>query len=69
MDTHAAVKNLVTAGLAEETAEAIVEVCAARDDDVATRADLTALELRLTLRMGFGFALTLGILIPLVALT
>ncbi len=46
-----------------------MEVCAARDDEVATRADLTALELRLTLWMGFGFALTLGILIPLVALT
>ena len=46
-----------------------MEVCAARDDEVATRADLTALELRLTLRIGFGFALTLGILIPLVALT
>ena len=51
-DTHAAVKALTRAGVAAEQAEAITDtVRVAVSEGVATKADIAALETRLTVRM------------------
>ena len=50
-DTHRAVKNLKDAGFAEAQAEALVEIVGgAIGESVATKADLQALEHRITLK-------------------
>ncbi len=44
LDTHAAVKRLIDAGLAEGTAEAVVEVANSVQGQLATKADINMLE-------------------------
>ncbi len=44
LDTHAAVKRLIDAGLAEGTAEAVVEVTNSVHGQLATKADINMLE-------------------------
>ena len=52
-DTHKAVKALTEAGFSETQAESVVStVSNAISGDVATKADLKELELRMTLRFG-----------------
>ena len=80
MDTHAAFKDLTATGFDERQAEALVAFLERVHDATVTLKDLDAqekdirtemreLEFRLTLRMGAGFAITLGALVPLVVLT
>ena len=52
LDTHAALRALTRAGVATEHAEAITDtVRVAVSEGVATKADIAALETRLTVRM------------------
>ena len=44
LDTHAAVKRLIDAGLAEGAAEAVVEVANSIHGQLATKADINMLE-------------------------
>ncbi len=57
-DTHAAIKDLIGAGLAEKEAEAIVKVMNSSQGELATKTDLeTGLNL-LRWMVGFNLALT-----------
>ena len=59
-DTHRAVKDLEEAGFPEAQAEALVEIVgAAVGENAATKADLDAMEQRLTARFG-GFGRRMG---------
>ncbi len=59
-DTHAAIKDLIGAGLAEKEAEAIVKVRKGSQGDLATRADLLEAEHRITLRVGVMLAVVVA---------
>ena len=63
-DTHKAVKALTEAGFSETQAESVVStVSNAISGDVATKADLKELELRMTLRFGGMIITAVAILI------
>ena len=63
-DTHKAVKALTEAGFSETQAESVVStVSNAISGDVATKADLKELELRMTLRFGGMIIAAVAILI------
>ncbi len=70
-DTHAAIKDLIGAGVAEKEAEVIVKVMNSSQGDLATKADLRELEQklrqeitqaehRITLRVGVMQAVTIA---------
>ncbi len=66
-DTHAAIKDLIGAGLAEKEAEAIVKVMNSSQGELATKTDLeTGLmqtEHRITWRVGVMLAVAVATLI------
>ena len=63
-DTHKAVKALTEAGFSETQAESVVStVSDAIGGDLATKADLKELELRMTLRFGGMIIAAVAILI------
>ncbi len=73
-DTHAAIKDLIGAGLAEKEAEAIVKVMNSSQGDLATKTDLkelgqelrqesTETEHRITLRVGVMLAVAVAALV------
>ncbi len=73
LDTAAAAERIASAGVSPEVARAIVSEVARADDgrrdDLATKADLFALEVRLV-KWGVGIALgTAGILFAVLRLT
>jgi hypothetical protein len=69
-DTLAFVKRLAAAGMNARQAEALAEALTDHAfTEVATKADLKELELRLTMRMGMMFAATIAILGTLTALS
>ena len=69
-DTLAFVKRLSAAGMNARQAEALAEALTDHAfTEVATKADLKELELRLTVRMGVMFAATIAILGTLTALS
>jgi len=70
IDTLAFVKRLSAAGMNARHAEALAEALTDHAfTEVATKADLKELELRLTMRMGVMFAATIAILGTLTALS
>ena len=44
IDTHASIKRLADAGVPDKQAEALVELMAQQREDVATKADIAALQ-------------------------
>ena len=60
IDTLAAVQDLEKAGIKPEHAEAIVKTVSQADAELATKADLAALEHRLT---AAGYRLALGVVV------
>ena len=69
-DTLAFVKRLSAAGMNARQAEALAEALTDHAfTEIATKADLKELELRLTMRMGVMFAATIAILGTLTALS
>jgi hypothetical protein len=69
-DTLAFVKRLSAAGMNARQAAALAEALTDHAfTEVATKADLKELELRLTMRMGVMFAATIAILGTLTALS
>jgi hypothetical protein len=68
-DTLAFVKRLSAAGMESRQAEALAEALTAHAfDELATKADLKDLELRLTIRMGALAAATIAVLGALITL-
>ena len=69
-DTLAFVKRLAAAGMNTRQAEALAEALTAHAfADLATKADLKELELRLTIRMGAMNAATIAILGALITIS
>ena len=48
IDTHASIKRLADAGVPDNQAEALVELMAQQHEDVATKADIAALNDKIT---------------------
>lgn len=68
-DTHAFVKELTDAGMPEPQAEVLARTHAKLiDEKLATKQDLKALELRLTLRLGSMMVVAVGAVAALVKL-
>ena len=68
-DTHAFVKELTDAGMPEPQAEVLARTHARLiDEKLATKQDLKALELRLTLRLGSMMVVAVGAVAALVKL-
>ena len=68
-DTHAFVKELTDAGMPEPQAEVLARTHARLiDEKLATKQDLKALELRLTLRLGSVMVGSVGVVAALVKL-
>ena len=68
-DKHAFVKELTDAGMPEPQAEALARTHAKLiDEKLATKQDLKALELRLTLRLGSMMVVAVGAVAALVKL-
>ncbi len=66
-DTHAFVKELTDAGMPEPQAEVLARTHAKLiDEKLATKQDLKALELRLTLRLGSMMVVAVGAVAALV---
>ena len=66
-DTHAFVKELTDAGMPEPQAEVLARTHAKLiDEKLATKQDLRALELRLTLRLGSMMVVAVGAVAALV---
>ena len=66
-DTHAFVKELTGAGMPEPQAEVLARTHAKLiDEKLATKQDLKALELRLTLRLGSMMVVAVGAVAALV---
>ena len=66
-DTHAFVKELTNAGMPEPQAEVLARNQAKSiDEKLATKHDLKALELRLTLRLGSMMVVAVGAVAALV---
>ena len=66
-DTHAFVKKLTDAGMPEPQAEVLARTHAKLiDEKLATKQDLKALELRLTLRLGSTMVVAVGAVATLV---
>ena len=66
-DTHAIVKELTDAGMPEPQAEVLARTHAKLiDEKLATKQDLKALELRLTLRLGSMMVVAVGAVAALV---
>ena len=66
-DTHAFVKELTHAGMPEPQAEVLARTHAKLiDEKLATKQDLKALELRLTLRLGSMMVVAVGAVAALV---
>ena len=66
-DTHAFVKELTQAGMPEAQAEVLARSQATLiDEKLATKQDLKALELRLTLRLGSMMVVAVGAVAALV---
>lgn len=64
---HRSFTTLKDAGFSTPQAEAILHAVEDRTRDLATKADLQALELRLTLRMGALSAATMAVILAGVA--
>jgi hypothetical protein len=47
LDTHKAIERIISTGVSKETAEAIVESVNIKNDDIATKSDISNLESRL----------------------
>ena len=60
IDTHAAIRDLEAAGADPKLAEAIVKTVSQADAQLTTKADLAALEHRLT---AAGYRLALGVVV------
>ena len=67
IDTHKAVRDLTEVGVPQEQAERFVEVVTRADEQVATKADLDALEERLTRKMWRAAFASAGLPASLVA--
>ena len=66
-DTHAFVKGMTQAGMPEEQAEVLARSQATLiDEKLATKQDLKALELRMTLRLGSMMVVAIGAVVALV---
>ena len=67
IDTHAAIQELEAAGIKPEHAEAIVKTVSQADAQLATKADLTALEGRIEALehrlTAAGYRLALGVVV------
>ena len=64
---HRSITALKGAGFSTQQAEVILDVVEEHSRDLATKADLQALELRLTLRMGALSAATIALILAGVA--
>ena len=64
---HRSITALKGAGFSTQQAEVILDVVEEHSRDLATKADLQALELRLTLRMGALSAATIALMLAGVA--
>ena len=67
IDTHKAVRDLTEVGVPQEQAECFVEGVTRADEQVATKADLDALEERLTRKMWRAAFASAGLPASLVA--
>lgn len=67
IDTHKAVRDLTEVGVPQEQAERFVEVVTRADEQVATKANLDALEERLTRKMWRAAFASAGLTASLVA--
>lgn len=71
LDTHKEVENLISAGLEKKVAEAIINVQAKREDELATKQDLKILEVSLKTELswikGMLFAVLGLLLAPMAA--
>ena len=64
---HRSITALKGAGFSTQQAEVILDVVEEHSRDLATKADMQALELRLTLRMGALSAATMAVILAGVA--
>lgn len=62
LDTHKEVENLISAGLEKKVAEAIINVQAKREDELATKQDLKILEVSLKTELSWIKAMLFAVL-------
>lgn len=48
IDTHRAIEKIIATGVSKETAEAIVDTVSSRNDDVATKSDISELKIEIS---------------------
>jgi sporulation protein YlmC with PRC-barrel domain len=61
LDTHKAIERIINTGVSKETAEAIVDTLNTKNDDVATKSDISRLESKIDINM--KWILAIGVII------